>query len=57
MKEKAFRFYVSPDGKQGGWKKPIYQQTFYPDWTDTTDLNDEEFLDFLLKRLDEVSEQ
>lgn len=56
LKDDGFRFYVAPDGKQGGWKKPIYQATFYPDWTDTTDLSDEEFLNFLLENLDDTSE-
>lgn len=56
LQDQGFRFYVSPDGKSGGWKKPIYQATFYPDWTDTTDLSDEEFLNFLLEKLDDTSD-
>lgn len=47
LADQGFRYYASPDRTQYRWIHPA-TVSLYPDWIDTTDMGDGEFLAFVL---------
>lgn len=43
MLANTHRFMLSPDGQQADWVHPLEVATRCPDWTDCTDMDDEQF--------------
>lgn len=52
LRDKGYRFCISPNKQRGRWISPIEHEKTYPDWTDHTDTHDEEFYEFLQSPVD-----
>ena len=52
LKDKGFRFCVSPNKSEARWLHPIEYKTLYPDWVDVTAETAEKLLEFLLEDVD-----
>ena len=57
LKDKGYRFCISPDKKRGRWISPIEHEKVYQDWTDHTDTPEKEFIEFLQNSVDVDGEQ
>lgn len=56
LKDKGFRYLISPDKKLARWVHPLEIERFYQDWTDHTDTPEKEFIEFLQSPVDTPSE-
>lgn len=52
LRDKGYRFMISPDKVRGRWCNPIEIPHFYADWFDCTDMPNDEYLEFLEKDLE-----
>lgn len=57
LREQGFRFCISPDKERARWIHPVEYRVCYSDWSDHTDTNEEELLEFLQKGVDSEAGQ
>ena len=57
LRDKGYRFMISPGKAHGRWCKPVEIPHFYADWSDHTDTPEKEFIEFLQNSVDVGGEQ
>ena len=56
LKDKGYRFMISPDKVRCRWCHSVEIPHFYPDWSDHTDTPEKEFIEFLENSVDVQSQ-
>lgn len=46
LKDEGYRFMISPCKSRGRWCNPVEIPHFYADWSDHTDTQEKEFIEF-----------